>query len=162
VNRAEKYAAIIVFAIVLGSTLFFSALLYMDNYHIITDTENVIVVSVTSSGYLAQRGITITYPFQPSKTYFSVEHLTSDNAFQVIQWAIDNADEVYFTGGYYHMNSSTVYVDSNSKLDGDGGNVWFVFDYVHNIPAFSAINVTNVRISHLGFLTAEQYLERVD
>lgn len=171
-NRAEKYTTILTFAVILGCTLFFSALIYMENYHEVRPLG--MTVTVTSDGYLARQGVVDYYPYVPSKSQFYGKELTGGNASEVIQWALNNAEEVYFKAGHYFLNG-TVEINSGNELDGDfvsepssyipslnitTPKAIFVFDGQY---AFHIGNVTSrVTLSNLGILTKEQYLSGVD
>lgn len=174
-DRSEKYATILVFATILACTLFFSALVYMDNYHEVRPLG--MTVSVVSDGYIAQDGVIDYYPYVSSKAQLVYgAEFSGENASEVIQWAIDNADGVYFKQGHYFLNG-TIKVDSGSKLDGDftthpspyfsnfnisTPKAIFVVSNEMNY-AFETVNITSpVTISNLGFLTEDQYLSGVD
>lgn len=143
-NRSERYAAILVFAVVLGSTLFFSALLYMANYH--TVTQICMTVSVNPNGYLAQMGVKDNYPFMPSKSQFFGEQLAGGNASQIIQWALDNTKNGFkMTKGNYHLNGTIILHGSFYGFGPEG--VWFIWNASSQSYAFRLTNFTGSHIS---------------
>jgi hypothetical protein len=132
-NRAEKYASILVFSIMLFSTIFFSAVVLCDQYHYTYSAINTILVSITSDGKTqAQESIKITefYPYRLNGNHYEATYLNSGravssfNTSSVIQWAIDNQRGVidFQKGGYNLTNTVMMGPLSNLELNGNGAN----------------------------------------
>jgi hypothetical protein len=127
-NRAERYAIGLVFVALIGSLLFFSAVIYISNYHVVSQVP--MTVSITNGSYLAQEGIADNYPYISWKSqFFTTKEFSSNNASQVIQWAIDNTAHFLFfkkgTNETYYI-TTTIVISNRSNLYLDGINSVFI------------------------------------
>lgn len=143
--NSEKYASILVCSLLLGGLLFCFASIYTQTYH---ETYEIgMTVSVSDNGYMAEKGVYDVYPYYPEKSQFFGEQFNSDNASQVLQWAIDNANDIQIKQGNYYLYN-TVKIDSYSNLD--GGNAKFLIG-IANGTAFSINNGHHVSMSNFWF-----------
>ena len=125
-NRAERYATILVFVVLLGSTLFFTIALYLTSIH------NYEIVSITTVSKMAD-GKTLAvlsgslldvYPYASWKTVVLGNGNSSFNSFdsaEVIQWAIEytNDNTVFIRAGDYILTHGFFSGNSNTTIIGE-------------------------------------------
>ena len=140
--KSERYASVLVFSLIIGGLIFCFASIYTQMYHV--TSYKGMTVSVINNDYSAKIGVHDIYPYYPEKNQFFGEQFNSGNASQVIQWALDNSNEVQFTQGNYYLYN-TVYVDSYSCLD--GGTAKFFIDIKNGV----VFNVNGYHIKIMNF-----------
>ena len=124
-NRAERYALLLVFAIVFGSTLFFSALLYMDTYHTYEFYRHTTVFRSADGKVMAVLANTLidTYPFAPLKNSGYNRTFSSSDDLDVFLWAIKNSGDrvVYLRTTILILNKTNLNLSGFTII---GENEW--------------------------------------
>lgn len=140
--------SVIALALLLGVTIFFSAIIYMNTYHIVS-ISNAITVSQTSDGQTMAFGRTFlldSYPYETWKTTIKeVDNYTfkSSVASAVIQWAADNSNNVIIEAGRYNLTYwIQTYRHTSLNIDQNAIFVYPAGWYIH-VPFY--MNVSELK-----------------
>jgi hypothetical protein len=145
--------SVIALAVLLGVTIFFSAVIYMNTYHKVS-ISHAMTVSETSDGQAVASARTFmrdSYPYESWKTTikeFDDLSYNSSDASAVIQWAVDHSNNVTIEAGTYNLTygielryrNTSINIDKNVTFIYPVG--WF-FDHTfvvfvtHDLPEFT-------------------------
>jgi hypothetical protein len=123
-NNAEKYATTLVCITLVSTVLFFSALIYIENYHVIERTKYTTVSRGEDGQYLAVLSNTLfdNYPYLQKKILLDIENttFTDSNVNTVLSWAITNTDDntVYLSSSAIPFDGSIVHFPSGTYVLG--------------------------------------------